>query len=107
MDKEQIKDKVIQYKFVEEYSAYPTGRTGEYSGKDFRERVLRDVFVANKKINIDATGVATSFSPSFLDEAFGSLAKEYGLEYFNSTVTLFANDNPDLNEKMMFYVNYR
>ena len=98
---------VVQYKFVEQYSAYPGGRfikLGKYSGEDFRETVLRDIFVSNKKINIDATGIATSFSPSFLDEAFRPLAEEYGLAKFNNTVKFFATDNPSLNEKMMFYV---
>jgi len=77
----------INYKFVEEYTKFPGGRfvrLGPYSGEDFREKVLRPIFESDKKIVIDATGVVTSFSPSFLDEAFGELAKEYGLKSFNN-----------------------
>ena len=98
---------VVKYKFAEKYTKFPGGRferLGPYSGEDFREKVLREIFKSGKSIEIDATGVVTSFSPSFLDEAFGTLAKEYGLEKFKKTVNLFSDDNPALAEKMMYYV---
>lgn len=98
---------VVKYKFIEEYTRFPGGRferLGPYSGENFRESVLRDIFESGKSIEIDATGVVTSFSPSFLDEAFGALAKEYGLEKFKKTVIIFSKDNPSLTEKMMYYV---
>jgi len=98
---------VINYKFAEQYTKYPGGRyrkLGEYSGEDFRETVLRPIFKSDRKIVIDATGVVTSFSPSFLDEAFGELAKEYGIDVFLQKIDFFANDNPNLKDKMMYYV---
>ena len=99
---------VIKYLFAKEYSKYPGGRfkkLGEFSGEDFRDEVLRDIFESDdKSIEIDATGVITSFTPSFLDECFGELAKEYGIEKFNQKVKLFSSDNPGLSEKMMYYV---
>lgn len=98
---------IIKYNFATQYSKYPGGRferLGPFSGEDFREKVLRDIFVSGKSIEIDATGVVTSFSPSFLDEAFGALAKEFGLQKFVATVKLYSNDNPSLSEKMMYYV---
>jgi len=97
----------INYKFVEEYTKFPGGRfvrLGPYSGEDFREKVLRPIFESDKKIVIDATGVVTSFSPSFLDEAFGELAKEYGLETFLNKVEFYSDDSPELKDKMMYYV---
>jgi len=97
----------IKYNFSEEYTKYPGGRferLGPFSGEDFRENVLRDYFNSGTKIKIDATGIVTSFSPSFLDEAFGQLAREYGLQKFVETVELFSSDNPGLKEKMMYYV---
>jgi hypothetical protein len=100
-------ENIIKYVFIEEYTEYPGGRfvrLGPFSGEDFRETVLREIFETGKKIEIDATGVVTSFSPSFLDEAFGTLAKEYGYERFLETVTLFSTDNPQLTEKMLYYV---
>lgn len=98
---------VIVYKFADEYTKYPGGRfirLGKYSGEDFRDRILKPIFEENKRIEIDATGVITSFSPSFLDECFGQLAIEYGLDRFNETISFYAEDNHSLNEKMMFYV---
>jgi len=98
---------IIKYSFIDEYTKYPGGRferLGPYSGEDFREKILRPIFKSSKKIEINGTGVVTSFSPSFLDEAFGALAKEYGLARFLEKVELFSEDNPDLNEKMMYYV---
>lgn len=100
-------NKIVIYNFSEEYSKYPGGRferLGPFSGEDFRDKVLRTIFETDKSIEIDATGVVTSFSPSFLDECFGSLAKEYGLDIFNKRVKLFSSDNPALTEKMMHYV---
>lgn len=101
-------ESTIKYMFSDEYSKYPGGRferLGPYSGEDFRDNVLRKIFeTPGESIEIDATGVVTSFSPSFLDECFGQLAKEYGVEQFNAKVKLFSSDNPGLNEKMMYYV---
>lgn len=99
---------IIKYKFAKEYSKYPGGRfkrLGDFSGEDFRDKVLRDIFDSKEKtIEIDATGVVTSFTPSFLDECFGELAKEYGIDEFTRKVKLFSSDNPNLSEKMMYYV---
>lgn len=101
-------EEVIKYNFAEQYSKYPGGRyirLGPASGEDFRDNVLREIFESpNKSIEIDATGVLTSFSPSFLDECFGQLAKEYGIEVFKKKLKLFSSDNPSLTEKMMYYV---
>jgi len=101
-------EEIIKYDFAKEYSPYPGGRfirLGEFSGEDFREKILRTVFKNNQKIIIDASGVKTSFTPSFLDEAFGQMAKEYGIEKFNKTIVLKSDTNEELNNKMIFYVN--
>ncbi len=98
---------IVKYEFIDKYTKFPGGRferLGPYSGENFREKVLREIFKSGKSIKIDATGVVTSFSPSFLDEAFGTLAKEYGLEKFTNTVSLLSDDNPSLSDKMMYYV---
>ena len=100
------KKDVIRYLFAKEYTKFPGGRfidLGPYSGEDFRDKVLREKLKSGKTIEIDATGVVTSFSPSFLDEAFGEIAKEYGIENFTQKIKLFSDDNPGLSEKMMYY----
>ena len=93
----------IKYIFATQYSPYPGGRfirLGEYSGEDFRETVLVPVVESGDFIEIDATGVKLSFSPSFLDEAFGGLVKKYGLKKVKETISFSAKDNRDLEGKM-------
>jgi uncharacterized protein DUF4325 len=100
-------EEIVKYNFSEQYNKYPGRyiRLGPASGEDFRDNVLREIFESpNKSIEIDATGVVTSFSPSFLDECFGQLAKEYGIETFKKKIKFFSSDNPGLTEKMMYYV---
>lgn len=99
----------IEYDFANEYSKYPGGRfvkLGPHSGEDFRERILKPLLKdnPNKGIRIDASGVETSFSPSFLDECFGQLAKDMGINNFNIRIHLVSNVNPKLKDKMMYYV---
>jgi len=53
---------------------------GPFSGQDFRERILRPRFDALKpgeKLLIDFDG-AFGYPTSFLEEAFGGLARELG-----------------------------
>ncbi len=98
----------IKYLFAEKYTKYPGGRyirLGPFSGEDFREKVLEPIFKTGKTIEIDATGIDGSFNPSFLDEAFAEMAKRYGIDKFRKTVKLYADDNKQLEDKMMFYVN--
>jgi hypothetical protein len=98
--------KEIRYDFAKEYSPYPGGRfikLGDFSGEEFREKVLVPVFEAGDRIVIDASGVKTSFSPSFLDEAFGEVAKRYTLKKFFETVKVFSTENELLEEKVKHY----
>ena len=96
-----------KYNFAKEFTKYPGPRfikLGQNSGEEFREDILRPIFKEKTKIDIDATSVL-GFPPSFLDEAFSPLAKEYGLEIFKETITLHSDSDPKLYEKMMSYVN--
>lgn len=98
---------MIKYYFIKEFTKYPGPRfkrLGKYSGEQFREEVLRPIFENDQEIDIDGTGVL-GFGPSFLDEAFSPLAKEYGLEIFQEKIKLHSDNDKKLYEKMMLYVN--
>ncbi len=98
---------MIHYNFVKEFTKYPGPRfirLGRYSGEEFRENVLRPIFLDENSIDIDATGVL-SFGPSFLDEAFSPLADEFGLETFKKKVKFHSNDDPMIYNKMLAYVS--
>ncbi len=97
---------MTHYNFVKEFTKYPGPRfvrLGKHSGEEFREDILRPIFVGNDSIDIDATGVL-SFGPSFLDEAFSPLADEYGIEIFKKKIKFHSNDDPMLYDKMIAYV---
>ena len=76
---------MMSYNFAEEFSKFPGPRTediGPNSGKKFREEVLQNWFDNNIEVEIDVSGTVMSFGPSFMSEAFGKMAKEYGKEKF-------------------------
>ena len=97
---------MIKYNFIENFTKYPGPRfikLGKYSGEKFREEVLRPIFEKDEQIDIDGTGVL-GFGPSFLDEAFSPLAKEYGIDVFKEKIILHSDNDKNLYEKMMSYV---
>lgn len=97
---------MIEYNFIKEFTKYPGPRfirLGKYSGEEFREEVLRPIFENDQQIDIDGTGVL-GFGPSFLDEAFSPLAKEYGLDVFKEKIKFHSDNDKNLYEKMMSYV---
>lgn len=56
---------------------------GPFSGERFFEEVLKDKYLealnSNQKLNIYLDG-ASPYGSSFLDQSFGQLARDYGLE---------------------------
>jgi hypothetical protein len=76
----------IKLKFIEDFTEYPGGRSRESSSnsaEEFYEDVLQVKFKQaieeDKVLIIDFDGAA-GFASSFLDEAFGRLGHEFGLE---------------------------
>ncbi len=73
---------MITINIAEEYSKTPGGRfikEGPFSGEDFRIKILKPKFVKAKnehdqlKVILDG---GYGYPPSFLEEAFGGLARE-------------------------------
>lgn len=76
----------INLKFAVDFTQYPGGRsrsTGDNSAEEFYEDVLQGKFKQaveeDKILSIDLDGAA-GYAGSFLDEAFGRLGHEFGLE---------------------------
>lgn len=100
------KDKIV-YDFAKEFTEAPGPRyasLGNFSGQTFREEVLKKLLDEYDKVEIDGSGIKTSFSPSFLSEAFGSLAAEMGGEFFDR-VNLYSKTNDKLEEKFKQYAS--
>lgn len=83
-------EKVI--KIAEEYSKTPGGRwrrLGDYSGEDFYETLLLPRFLeveeTGDKLVVYLDG-ARSYPNSFLDQSFGELARNYGVQKVRNTI---------------------
>lgn len=101
------KDKIV-YDFAKEFTEAPGPRyasLGNFSGQTFREEVLKKLLDEYDKVEIDGSGIKTSFSPSFLSEAFGSLAAEMGVDIFFDRVNLYSKTNDKLEEKFKQYAS--
>ncbi len=96
---------IIKYSFAEQFTKYPGGRyksLGEFSGEEFREKVLEPLFQDEDTIlELDTSGVVGSFAPSFLDEAFGAMARKYGVKKFKEKVKFL---DKKLEEKVEEYL---
>lgn len=94
--------KTKHYKLASEFSKFPGGRFrvhGPKSGEEFRDDVLLPLLQEFNHITIDLTG-ASGFGSSFLDESFGELGKRMGLGTVKSRISLIANDDPHLIDRI-------
>ena len=102
-----MKDR-INYDFAKEFTENPGPRyrtLGDKSGEEFREDVLKPLLKEYKFINIDGTGITSSFNPSFLSEAFGKLTIDLGgYENLLRRIRLYSTKNPKLEEKFRSYL---
>ena len=97
-------------KISDDYSKTPGPRLtseGEYSGEDFRESMLKPIFKEaienNEKILINLDG-GYGYPPSFLEEAFGGLAREYDEALVQKTFEFKSDDEPSLIEEILGYI---
>ena len=82
-----------------DFSRFPAGRyksDGPYSGELFRERFLEPTIRAGDMAIVDLAGVE-GYGSSFLEEAFGGLARISDLptDRIESYISIMSND-PDL-----------
>jgi hypothetical protein len=92
-------------KISRDYSNTPGPRyikQGKYSGEDFRNTLLEKEFLNSEKLIIDLDGVF-GYSASFLDEAFGGLARKYPNEDFDK-IAFICKDNPVWIEEIKTYI---
>jgi hypothetical protein len=88
----------------------PGGRSkkdGSFSGEEFRENFLDQHFndaSKNYKIIIILDG-AYGYATSFLEEAFGGLARKYGKDKVNSRLEFISKEEPLLIEEIQSYIN--
>ncbi|MCL2441596.1 MAG: STAS-like domain-containing protein [Treponema sp.] len=79
---------------------------GPFSGEEFRNKLLEPLFndtSKSEKIQIDLDNVS-GYATSFLEEAFGGLARKYGVELVLDRISFISNDEPLLIEEITTYI---
>lgn len=81
---------------------------GDYSGEEFRETILEPSFLKAKEnkekliINLDG---GYGYPTSFLEEAFGGLARIYGAKDVLEIIDFKSEDEPSLIGEILGYIS--
>jgi len=93
-----------------DFSKTPNARyrdDGDYSGEEFYEIFLKNGFQQsvknNEKLIVDLDGTE-GYATSFLDEAFGRLAEEFGPLYVLDNLQIISNEEPDWLDEITTYI---
>jgi hypothetical protein len=102
--------RVVEHSIAREFTDTPGPRfevQGPWSGEMFRKKHLsnwfRDAIRAGATLVVDLDG-GYGYAPSFLEESFGGLARECGIERVLSTVEIRSSEQPLLEEKVRRYI---
>jgi hypothetical protein len=76
---------------------------GPFSGEQFREEVLMPLLKDNESIIVDLDGTR-GFATSFLEEAFGGLARKIGVKTCLSRLTFVSREDDTLQEEIIGYI---
>ncbi len=100
------KAKTISHSISREFTRTPGPRfrkEGDFSGEEFRETLLCNWFeeakAAGAKLFIDFDG-GYGYAPSFLEEAFGGLARLQGSDAVQAILELKSDADPYLVERV-------
>jgi hypothetical protein len=105
-----VADTALEINIAQEFTPTPGPRfirEGKFSGEQFREEVLKERFVQALQesaiLNIDLDG-GYGYAPSFLEEAFGGLAREYGPAPVLKTLRFKSDEEPLLIRDIDGYI---
>ncbi len=83
-------------------------KQGKGSGEEFRESYLRPKFDAavrnGERLLVDLDGVEFGYPTSFLEEAFGGLARKCGIDAVQKTLEFKSVAEPMLEEEIRYYI---
>jgi len=95
---------------AKEFSETPGPRArdeGDFSGEAFLEEVLRPAFIQATKdggvLTIDLDG-SEGYATSFLESAFGGLAREFDPAEILKVITFKSDDEPYLVDEIKGYI---
>lgn len=81
---------------------------GPYSGEEFRQEKLEPLF-KDKNFNGIVTIIldgAIGYATSFLEEAFGGLARDYGINRVYNQLKFISEEDPLLVEEIRDYITH-
>lgn len=100
----------IRINIAKDFSETPGPRyqkDGEFSGEAFRENVLipryKEAVEQKVKLEINLDG-GYGYPPSFLEEAFGGLVRQFGKEQVVKTLEFVSLEEPYLVETIQKYM---
>jgi hypothetical protein len=88
--------------FVQEFTDTPGGRYrkhGDFSGEQFRDDLLKPALQENEVVILNLNG-AFGFPPSFIDEAFGILIDQLGIDTVKKRLRIELSDDPVAQRKL-------
>ncbi len=101
----------MNIKISKDFSETPGARyksEGKYSGEQFRESLLLSKYLEakgkNEKLIIDLDG-GYGYPTSFLEEAFGGLARKYGSKDVLAVLDFVSEDEPSLIDEIRGYIS--
>jgi hypothetical protein len=106
-----VLEKVINHSIAREFTRTPGPRfqsEGPWSGEAFRTEQLEPWFkeaqLQGSKLFVDLDG-GYGYAPSFLEEAFGGLARLYGSAKVLSGLELKSDEEPYLKDRVQKYIS--
>ncbi len=106
----RVAENTITLNVATEFSQTPGPRfrsEGKFSGEEFRETILKDRFEQatkeSTKLQIDLDG-GYGYATSFLEEAFGGLARIYDPSVVRETLCFKSDEEPYLIEDIYGYI---
>lgn len=82
-------------------------KDGQFSGEEFRNKILEPKFLEAKsskqKLIIDLDG-GYGYPSSFLEEAFGGLARLYEIKEVFSVLEFISTEEPLLEKRIKLYI---
>ena len=95
-----VVETVLELNIAKDFTVTPGPRfiaEGPFSGEQFREDLLKKHFEQARResavLRVDLDG-GYGYAPSFLEEAFGGLARQYGMQVVLDTLSFKSDEEP-------------
>ncbi len=104
---------MIEINIAKDFTTLPGPRykeQGPGSGQQFLEKYLKPAFLrareTKEQVTIQLDGVKYGYPTSFLEEAFGGLAREFGIEEVQNLLSFESAVEPMLDFEIRHYIKH-